>query len=75
MVGRVGCSNKELLEHLEGRLAQVTEFYAVSSDNNKKSFSDKNGGVCLSVLVDKYVPGDEMVNEYIDLLESDDENS
>lgn len=74
IVGRVGCSAMELLDHLEGRLAQVTEFFSESKDAKKKSFSKDNGGVFLAVLVDRYVPGDEIVNGYLELLESDSDN-
>ena len=73
VVGRVGSSNIALLRQVEGRLAQVTELFSNSASNIKKSYSSENGGVCTAVLVDRFIPGDEVVNRVNTFIESDSE--
>ena len=73
VVGRVGSSNRELLQQLEGRIAQVVQVFSKSKAPNKKAYSKANGGICLAVLVDRYTPGDELINQHLSLMDSDSE--
>ena len=71
IVGRVGNINKQCFQILQGRLAQVTELLSESRHDNKKLFSNEHGGVCFAVLVDKYIPGDELLDHSMDIFDSD----
>ena len=60
-------------ERLEGRLGQVTELFSLSASSNKKRYSTAHKGVCLAALIDSYLPGDELINSYLDPVESESE--
>ena len=71
MVGYLDPDLKELEQHLDGRLAQVTELFSVSTSPSKNRFSEANNGVALATLIDKAVAGDQVVNDYLTLVNSD----
>ena len=58
-------------QRLEGRLGQVTELFSLSPSSTKKRYSTAHKGVCLAALIDSYLPGDELINSYLDPVESD----
>ena len=56
------------LEHatlLQGRLCQVTHFFDDSRDAHLRDYSASKQGVCTAVIFDKYVKGDEELNELL----------
>jgi hypothetical protein len=62
---------KNLYCHLEGRIGQVYEIYACSPSGKKTDYSVRHNGVCYAMLVDRAVPGDELVNRLLTMVDSD----
>ena len=76
-VGRLAPVYDNVLDHMDGRLAQVVELFSESRSRHKIDYNAANNGVCLAVIVDKLVPGDRVINtllEGIDIDSSSDEN-
>lgn len=73
IVGYVDPRAMEVRERLEGRLAQVTELFSLSQSKTKNRYSMAHKGVCLAALVENYLPGDECINSYLDLVDDSDE--
>lgn len=71
IVGHVDSRALAVGQSLEGRLAQVTEFFSASPSAKKNCYSVANKGVCLAALVDGYYEGDDVINSYLDPVESD----
>lgn len=60
---------------LEGRIAQVTEFFRKSRSETKKNYSLSKDGVAMAVLIDHAHDGDEDINGLLSDVESSDESS
>ena len=60
---------------LEGRLAQVVDIFFLSGCTIKKHYSDTHSGICLAAIVDRSVPGDVSLNDYLSLVDSESEHS
>jgi hypothetical protein len=76
-VGRLAPVYDNMLDHMDGRLAQVVELFSESRSRHKIDYNAANNGVCLAVIVDNLVPGDRVINtvlQGIDLESSSDEN-
>jgi len=71
IVGHLPEVYNEYKKNLEGRLAQVITNYSSSRDANKIAFSNARDGVCHAILVDKAVPGDEVLDSIVTLVDSD----
>jgi hypothetical protein len=65
IVGRLAPELKEQQGNLEGRIAQVIEIFSRSASTSKIAYSNKHGGVCLAMLVDKAAPMDSFLNAYL----------
>ena len=71
VVGRVSAELVSQEEQLEGRLAQVFQCYWDSESQSKLAYSRLNEGVCVGVLIDKYVEGDKLLIDIVELVDSD----
>lgn len=71
IVGRLPGKYWDLRHHLEGRLAQVLQFFSNSESIDKHAYSVANKGVFSAVLVDRFVTGDEVINGYLSDIDSD----
>ena len=71
IIGHVDPAAIKHAERLEGRLCQVTNFFLKSTSTAKNEYSSVHNGVIIAQIIDKYVPGDEVLNEYIDNIDSD----
>ena len=58
-------------QQLEGRLGQVIELFSLSASPTKNRHSTAQKGVCLAALINNYLPGDDLINSYLDPIESD----
>ena len=74
VLGRVDPRAWDVHKRLEGRLAQVIEIFAESSNKVKKDYNEAHNGVCLCSIVDRYNPGDDVINEFLDIVDSDEES-
>ncbi|KAG7350154.1 hypothetical protein IV203_009514 [Nitzschia inconspicua] len=68
-VGRLAPIYDKTLDHLDGRLAQVTLLFSDSSCPEKIEYSRSNNGVCLATLVDTTIPGDRALNSLLRSIE------
>jgi hypothetical protein len=59
---------------LDGQVGQIVTLYQFSSDPRKIAFSNMNLGVCHAILVDKCLPGDEVIDSLVQIIDSDDES-
>ncbi|KAG7368596.1 hypothetical protein IV203_031339 [Nitzschia inconspicua] len=66
IVGRLGSMYDNVLNHLDGRLAQVTEKFSDSTSQHKVDYNTTNNGVCSAIIIDRYVPGDGVMNALLD---------
>src|SRR6056300_758216 len=69
VLGRVDPRAWDVQERLEGRLAQVIEIFAESSNKIKKDYNEAHNGVYLCSIVDQYNPGDDVTNEFLDIVD------
>jgi len=74
VVGHVNPAAIAHFERLEGRLCQVVEIFSSSKSKSKLDYSAANNGVVLAQIINKYVPGDDILNNYVEVIDSDDEN-
>jgi hypothetical protein len=58
---------------LEGRIAQVVEFFGNSKSKTKKAFSASKEGVAIAVLINSPRDNDEEINSLLSDVESSDE--
>jgi hypothetical protein len=70
VIGHVPEKFSEHFHLLEGRIAQVYTIFHLSKDANKMAFSNKNDGVCHAILVDKVMPGDELLDPIVETIDS-----
>ena len=49
----------------------MTDFFAQSEVKSKNEYSNDHKGVIVAQLIDKYIPGDELLNAFIEGLDSD----
>ena len=61
-VGRVATIYHDVLDHFDGRLAQVIEIFSESESRHKKAYNLSHKGVVGATLIDRYVPGDRLLN-------------
>jgi hypothetical protein len=73
IVGHVPEAFQHLFAHLEGRVAQVCTIYAGSKDKNKMAYSNSKDGVCIALLVDSPMVGDELLNPLVVMVDSDED--
>jgi len=73
IIGRVNPAAIKMHNQLEGRICQVVEFFTNSGNPSKASFSEKNGGVIQCQIIDKYVPGDDVLNVFVKGFDDDDD--
>ncbi|KAG7352567.1 hypothetical protein IV203_008615 [Nitzschia inconspicua] len=66
IMGRLGSMYDNVLNHLDGRLAQVTEKFSDSTSQHKIDYNTTNNGVCSAIIIDRYVPGDGVMNVLLD---------
>ena len=52
----------------------MTKIFAESSTKRKKDYNEAHNGVCLCLIVDRYNPGDDVINEFLDIVDSDEES-
>ena len=71
IVGYVDPRALAVRHRLEGRLGQVTDLFSMSESSSKNRYSTTHKGVCLVSLIDNYLPGDDLINTYLDAIESD----
>ncbi|KAG7354302.1 hypothetical protein IV203_003658 [Nitzschia inconspicua] len=62
-VGRLGSMYDNVLNHLDGRLAQV---FSDSTSQHKIDYNTTNNGVCSAIIIDRYVHGDGVMNALLD---------
>ena len=72
VIGYVDPRAMAVRRQLEGRLGQVTELFSHSDSATKNRYSATHQGVCLVALIDNYLPNDDLINTYLDVVESDD---
>ena len=76
MVGHLGAQYNEMLEHLNGRLAQVTDVFWKSGSPSKIAYNNTHNGVVLAAIVDRFDPNDRLINrclgDAITAIDSDD---
>ena len=72
-VGHVGEKYAHLLDHLDGRLAQVVEIFSQSRSASKIAYNAAKDGVVLAVIVDWFEPLDSTINGLLDSFDSDSE--
>jgi hypothetical protein len=76
-VGRLAPIYDRVLDHMDGRWAQVVDHFDESNSQHKIDYNSANTGVCLAVIVDKLAPGDRVLNSLLDVIDlesSSDEN-
>jgi len=73
IIGRVNPAALSHSDRLEGRICQVVEFFSHSQNPSKSSFSDEHGGVLLAQVVDRYLPGDDALNQFVEGFDDDDD--
>ena len=61
---------KEQASNLEGRIAQVVDIFSRSQAPSKIAYSNKHGGVCHAILVDKAAPMDKLLNSLLPEVDS-----
>ncbi|KAG7356985.1 hypothetical protein IV203_001673 [Nitzschia inconspicua] len=66
IVGRLGSMYDNVLDHLDGRFAQITEKFSDSRSQHKIDYNATNNGVCSAIIIDRYVPGDGVMNVLLD---------
>ncbi|KAG7342547.1 hypothetical protein IV203_037360 [Nitzschia inconspicua] len=66
LVGRLGSMYDNVLNHLDGRLAQVTEKFSDSTSQHNFDYNTTNNGVCSAIIIDRYVLGDGVMNALLD---------
>ena len=71
VIGYVDPRALAVLHRLEGQLGQVTKLFSLSESSSKNRYSVAHKGVCLVALIDNYLPGDDLINSYLDPVESD----
>lgn len=74
IVGRVPDTFSNFFTQLEGRVAQVDTIYAFSRNAKKLAYSTRNEGVCHAILIDKPLPGDELMDKLVYVVDSDDDS-
>lgn len=71
IIGRVNPAAIDHAERLEGRLCQVTDFFSQSEFEAKKDYSTDHKGVIVAQIIDKYIPGDDVLNGFVEGIDSD----
>jgi hypothetical protein len=70
-VGRLAPIYDRVLDHMDGRLAQVVELFDESKSQHKIDYNSANNGVCLAVIVDKLAPGNRALNSLLEGIDLD----
>jgi hypothetical protein len=70
-VGRLAPMYDRVLDHLDGRIAQVVEVFKDSKSQHKIEYNSANNGVCIAAIVDKLAPGDRVLNSLLDGIDLD----
>ena len=52
----------------------MIEIFAESSNKVKKDYNEAHNGVCLCSIVDQCNPGDDVINQFLDIVDSDEES-
>jgi hypothetical protein len=70
-VGRLAPEYQQVLDHLDGRIGQVTTKFSDSTSSNKIRQNSAKNGLCLVTLVDRHLPGDGALNDLLGFIEID----
>lgn len=71
VIGRLGPMYNGALDHMDGRLAQITEMWANSQSRHKIDYSTSHNGVARAELIDNYTQGDRALSMLLHSVDCD----
>ncbi|KAG7338677.1 hypothetical protein IV203_020701 [Nitzschia inconspicua] len=75
IIGRVNPAATKHSEMLEGRLCQVTDLFLGTNHKAKNEYSTQHKGVYVAQVIAKYMVGDDVLNSFIEVYDSDEESN